>query len=42
MMIDIFKDLFADVPRECIECNHRTTKWLIEHDKQIRDKENKL
>ena len=36
-MIEMPKDIFADVPSKCKECNHNTTKWLIDHDKQIRD-----
>ena len=36
-MNEIPKDIFVDVPSKCKECNHNTTKWLIEHDKKIRD-----
>jgi hypothetical protein len=36
-MIEIPKDIFADVPSKCKECNHNTTKWLIDHDKQVRN-----
>lgn len=34
-MLEIPKDIFADAPSKCKECNHNTTKWLKEHDKQI-------
>ena len=36
-MIEIPKDIFADVPSKCKECSKSHKDWLAEHDKQIRN-----